>query len=112
MRVSKDIDGPIEFSIGKNAQENFDIIDEAEPRDIWFHVEGESSCHVIAHVSSYILCKKRTSKIIKQGAVLCKQHSRYASSKNLPIIYTFIENVTKTRIPGSVTTENTKRVVI
>ena len=28
----------IEFVVGKNAQENFDIIEEAEPHDIWFHV--------------------------------------------------------------------------
>ena len=38
----------VEYVIGKNAQENFDIIDDAEDHHIWFHVHGHSSSHVIA----------------------------------------------------------------
>ena len=33
--------------IGKNAKENWDIIDMAEPDDIWFHLSYYPSCHLI-----------------------------------------------------------------
>ena len=99
----------VDFSIGGNAAENFDIIDAAEPTDLWFHIENESSCHVIAHLPNDIkLNKKQTNKIIKQGAVLCKQYSRYANQLNVNVIYTKIENVTKTDKVGAVIAVNTK----
>ena len=50
--------------------------------------------------------------IIKQGAILCKQHSKYKSHKNVSIVYTYIKHVTMTNIVGTVTTENTKTIKI
>ena len=38
----------ITFYIGKSAQDNFDIIDNANPNDLWFHLADYSSCHVVA----------------------------------------------------------------
>tara|TARA_B110000091_G_C13767518_1_gene455101 strand:- start:49 stop:399 length:351 start_codon:yes stop_codon:yes gene_type:complete len=101
----------IVYTIGKSAQENFDIIDDAEPTDLWFHVEGHSSSHVIATLEQKY-DRKELKYIVKQGAILCKQHSRYSSNKNVDVIYTFIENVHKTKIPGSVTTSNLKTITI
>ena len=40
----------IDFSVGKNKHDNIDIIRQASPNDIWFHLEEASSCHVIAHL--------------------------------------------------------------
>jgi len=103
----------IQYLIGENAKDNFKIIDLANSNDIWFHVEDKPSCHVIAILSlESSMNKKDLQYIIKQGAVLCKQHSKYASDKNVPIIYTKIENVVKTDTPGMVNVSSTKRVVI
>ena len=51
-------------------------------------------------------------KIAKQGAILCKKHSKYASYTNIPIVYTKIQNVKKTKILGSVITKDTKIIKI
>ncbi len=101
------------YTVGKNSQNNFDIIDAASPSDIWFHIEGESSCHVIASLPLEIkLDKKQLRQIVTQGAVLCKSKSRYKSNKNVSIIYTKVENITKSQPVGTVIAENTKTIVI
>jgi predicted ribosome quality control (RQC) complex YloA/Tae2 family protein len=116
MPISKIIPFPklhidVEYVIGKNAEENFEIIDDAESHHIWFHVKGHSSSHVIAKLDVE-LNKKDFRYIIKQGAVLCKQHSKLKSSKNVEIIYTIIGNITKTDIPGTVITSCEKSIII
>ena len=102
----------ITFSIGKNAIGNFMIIDNSQPSDIWFHIHDKPSCHVIAHISPDFDKKSSEYKhIIKTGAILCKQHSKYKSEK-ISIVYTNVNNVTKTDVPGMVTTSNMKYINI
>ena len=101
----------VEFIVGKSAKENFDIIDAASDHHLWFHVKGSPSSHVIAHIEDNI-DRKNIRYIVKQGAILCKQHSKYASAKNVEVIYTQIRNVEKTGIMGSVSIQNEKTVVI
>jgi len=95
---------PIQFTIGSNAQDNFTIIDNANMTDIWFHVgNNRPSCHVVASIPTNIqIYRKNMRYIIKQGAVLCKQHSKYVSEKNVEIDYTCVKNITKTNIIGTV----------
>jgi predicted ribosome quality control (RQC) complex YloA/Tae2 family protein len=118
------------FKIGKNAVNNFEIIDEADPHDMWFHLKDVSSCHVVASLKNIrytiyddelpnyydidfdTLDKKEKQQIIKQGAMLCKQYSKLKSVKNVEVIYTKIENLEKTDVPGSVLTKNTRVIVI
>lgn len=104
----------ITYTIGKNAADNFAILDLAEPHHIWFHVEGQSSCHVIASIPPSVNSDRKTlSAIVKQGAVLCKQYSRYSGHKNLSISYTTVGNVQKhDRIVGTVLASNCKTVII
>jgi len=103
----------ITYNIGVSAQDNFDLIDASSPQDIWFHVQDLPSCHVVAVIpENEKLDKKKIRAIIKQGAVICKKHSKYASHKNLPIIYTKIEDVQKTGTSGSVLTTNIKTIII
>lgn len=103
----------IVFKIGGNAQENSDLIDSSQPDDIWFHVDNLPSEHVVATISTdKKLDKKQLSKIITQGAVLCKQYSKYASQKNLPIVYTRIKDLLKTEKVGCVIAQNQKVVSI
>ena len=116
MPVQKTVEFPqlqisVDYVVGKNAEENFEIIDEAEDYHIWFHIKNHPSSHVIAKLEDN-LKKKDLRYIIKQGAILCKQHSKLSSSKNVEIIYTQIKNITKTDIPGSVCTQNEKTITI
>ena len=41
--------------IGKNAKENWDIIDNYSQSDIWFHLDNFPSCHVILKTNSFDL---------------------------------------------------------
>jgi predicted ribosome quality control (RQC) complex YloA/Tae2 family protein len=101
----------INYYIGKSAKENFEIIDAAMDHHLWFHVEGEPSGHVIAEMPD-TMNKKYMRYIVKQGAVLCKQHSKYSSQPNCKIVYTNIEYVNKSDKLGSVTISNSKTITI
>jgi hypothetical protein len=58
------------------------------------------------------LDKKQKLQIIKQGALICKQNSKYKSEPNLDIIYTNISNVIKTNVIGQVQALNVKHIII
>lgn len=103
----------IEYYIGENAQDNFDMLDICKHIDIWFHVNKESSCHVIANIpvdAKYN--RNQISKIVTQGAVLCKQHSKMKSCQNVDICYTRLINIVKTHVIGQVITKESKIIVI
>jgi predicted ribosome quality control (RQC) complex YloA/Tae2 family protein len=107
------IKGNVEFIVGANAQENHEIIDAANPNDLWFHVTGHASCHVIGKISKIdSLDKKAISKIAVQGALICKEHSNMKSQKKLSIDYTTISCVTKLEKPGSVSLSSYKIIII
>ena len=107
------LDKTVTFYIGKNAKDNFKIIDICEPDDLWFHIKNESSCHVIALIASIKeMGKKELQEIIKEGSKLCKENTlKVASLKNVAVDYTFLKNVKKTKIIGSVMVENIKTMV-
>ena len=100
-----------EIIIGKNKQDNWTIIDEAASNDIWFHVANGPSCHIILKAKGDTL-KKIPKQVITRCACLCKANSTSKSVNKCEIIYTQIQNITKTNIVGQVTTENTKTIVI
>lgn len=101
------------FYVGQNAQENFDIIDASKSHDLWFHIEAAPSCHVIAELDDpQKYNKKQLHKIAVQGAVLCKQYSRFCSDKNVVIIYCPISCVEKQDMIGSVSVNKYKKIII
>lgn len=103
----------IEYHIGQNAKDNIDILDASHDNDIWFHIDGEASCHVIAKTNDIVTSnKKQMGHIIKHGAVLCKQFSKFKSAKDVPIVYTKVCNVTPTEKIGQVIATNTKTITI
>lgn len=103
----------IEFVVGQNAKDNFEIIDASLPDDMWFHVEGKPSGHVIAKIQEVsTVGKKELAAIVKQGAVLCKSVSKYSTEKNLTIVYTRVKDITKTNVPGSVLLAKQKTIVV
>ena len=101
----------ITFYIGKNQGENFATIDKGAEDDLWFHAKDESSCHVVCVIPDDI-DKKELQYIIKAGALLCKSNTnKLKSLSNVIITYTQIKNITKTKTPGCVLTQNTKTIV-
>ena len=101
----------VTFHIGKSQGENFEVIDKGQPEDLWFHAKDVSSCHVVCEVPEN-LNKKELSYIVTAGALLCKNNTnKLKVLKNVEIIYTKIENVTKTKVPGCVLTQNEKKIV-
>jgi predicted ribosome quality control (RQC) complex YloA/Tae2 family protein len=105
--------GSIDFLVGQNAQENHDLIDGSVEQDVWFHVSGNPSCHVIGKLPQDVhLDKSDLMKIVKQGAVICKSFSKCKSDKNVKIYYTTIKNIKKLKTPGSVSIVNAKSVII
>jgi len=100
------------YKIGTNAQENWDLIDESGEDDLWFHVNGLPSCHVVTSLPNpEKYNRNELAYIAKQGAVLCKQYSKYASQKKLPIIYSKIKDIKKTDVLGSVTTNQNAKLI-
>jgi predicted ribosome quality control (RQC) complex YloA/Tae2 family protein len=103
------LDGDIEYYVGKSASDNFEIIDAANENDIWFHIDGEPSGHVIAKLPENIdFTKKQLRQIITQGGLVCKENSKYKSQKNVDVVYTYVKYVEKTNILGKVSITNHK----
>jgi predicted ribosome quality control (RQC) complex YloA/Tae2 family protein len=107
------INETITYTVGTNAQDNFDIIDAANGSDLWFHVDNLPSCHVVASIpNTEKYNHKEIAYIAKQGACICKQYSKYASQKKLPIIYSKISDITKsTTQVGTVITNSTAKII-
>lgn len=106
------LDRDITFYIGRNKNENFDVINKGKPSDIWFHAHGVSSCHVVAIIPNDI-SKTDRKYIIKAGALLCKKYTNKLSSINgVEIGYTEIENIQKTKTPGCVKISSQKTIKI
>lgn len=97
--------------IGKNAQENWNLIDSSDELDLWFHLEDNPSPHIFLKTNNS--SKNKISKnVLKACAIYCKQHSKLKSNNNVSIIYTEIKNIKKTNIVGSVISSNTKKIII
>ena len=100
----------IVFYVGENASDNFDVIDKGNPNDIWFHVKEFSSCHVLARIPEY-LGKRELKTIVKHGALLCKQNTnKFANVKDVEIMYTQLQNVSKTSKIGCVNVTCSKTI--
>ena len=99
--------------VGTNAKENWALIDSSDKFDLWFHVDGFPSGHVIV---KEILSKNKIAKdfpyeLIIEGAIKCKNQSKLKNEK-CKIVYTTIENVIKGKEIGSVFTKNEKYVIV
>jgi predicted ribosome quality control (RQC) complex YloA/Tae2 family protein len=101
------------FIVGTNKEENQDLINKSQPHDLWFHISNQPSCHVVCKINDNTKSnKKHYNKIIKQGAVCCKSHSKYNSLKNVDITYTTIKQLENTNITGTVIVHNSKNITI
>ncbi|AYV77045.1 MAG: protein of unknown function DUF814 [Barrevirus sp.] len=85
--------------IGQNAIENDNLIKESKETDIWFHISGLPSCHLIIDVSTeYPL----TKQMIYYCANLVKENTKYKNLPKIKVNYCPIKNVSRTKVPGKV----------
>lgn len=101
-----------EITIGKNATENWNIISNSSQNDVWFHLEGMASPHVVLKNYRNDKIKDIPKCVIIRCAYLCKENSKYKNIKKVTVIYTQIKNVSKGDTVGSVFTKNTSELVI
>ena len=66
--------------IGQNKEDNFNIISNSEPENIWFHVDNEPSCHVILKIRMKL--NEIPRQVIKRCAYICKINSKSKTKKN------------------------------
>ncbi len=98
------------IEIGKNKKDNFDIIDASCISDIWFHVVGISSCHVLLKTNENISNIPR--QVIKRCAYLCKINSKAKNLSKCDVSYTTMDNVIKTKNIGEVEVNNYKIISV
>jgi predicted ribosome quality control (RQC) complex YloA/Tae2 family protein len=93
------IEDNIKYKLGKNALENFKLIDDAvESNDNywWFHIDGYPSGHCIIYSENV-----EKHMLIYAGS-LVKENSKQKNNKKVKIIYTQIKNIRKTKTIGQV----------
>jgi predicted ribosome quality control (RQC) complex YloA/Tae2 family protein len=95
------------YWIGRNAQDNWDIIKESEQKWIWIHLDKFPSGHVIICKDSSII----TNEEIIYGCNLCISHSKYKNYKNLSVIYCEINNLMLGSEIGSVYFKSNKKTI-
>ena len=91
-----------EISIGKNKEENWQLIDASQPNDIWFHVDNQPSCHVILKNAENVKLRDIPRQVLKRAAYLCKTNSVAKTQPKCDLIYAAISQITKTNIVGQV----------
>ena len=91
----------IKFLLGQNAEENWNILEEAQKINsdyIWFHLNSFSSPYVIMYCTIDELNSTRKNElndILNFAANLCKQNSKYKYLNQLKIIYTSLKKLSK-----------------
>ena len=111
-----EIEKEIHYLIGTNAYDNFQVLDEALEHDLWFHSKENSSSHVICLMPNDLDLKEKEKEkqlLIKKGAELCVSNTnKLTLLYKVPIIYTEVKNIKKTKIMGLVEVTNYQTIYI
>lgn len=94
------------YWLGKNAQDNWDIIKKAENNWLWFHLDKFSSGHVIICKESSMISDNE----ILYASKLCISNSKYKLINNIGVIYSEINNINIGKEIGSVYFNSNKKV--
>lgn len=97
--------GDIEYdiSIGSNAKENWDLIDNSYLEDLWFHLDEYPSAHVVIKQKTNFPNEiYYSNQIIQIASNYCKSNSKYKNLHKVKIVYTQIKNLKKGKEVGSV----------
>ena len=93
------IENNVMYRLGRNARENFDLIDDADENDIWFHLDDIPSGHCIIKIPKDSCL---TNEIKFFAGNLIKKYSKAKNMKNVQVIFTEVKNVVKTKNLGEV----------
>jgi len=94
------------YWIGKNAQDNWNIIKESESNYLWFHLDKFPSSHII-------ICKNGKNVLDEEILFACKlliENSKYKFN-NIGIVYCTIDNLIFGEEIGSVRFKSNKKVI-
>ena len=96
----------IKIKYGKNAKENWNLIDESSSDDLWFHIDDYPSTHVILEYDENIK-EVELEKYINECVELCVEKTPKIKSyvpkiKSVKVIYSKVENIKKGKSVGEV----------
>lgn len=93
------------YILGENAQDNWNILEKADPNHYFFHLTSFPSPYVI------LLCEETPSiEEITIAAQLCKGNTKYRNLKNLRVDYCPCSNVTKGDKTGEAVFHSVRKV--
>tara|TARA_Y100000022_G_C13226739_1_gene365287 strand:- start:827 stop:1171 length:345 start_codon:yes stop_codon:yes gene_type:complete len=104
----------IQFLLGQNAQENWNILDKAQKINddyVWFHLNSFPSSYVIMYSSIENIHESSLNDYLIYGANLCKQNSKYKNYNDVKICYTSLKKLTKTNKIGEVIVKGKKNII-
>ncbi|KIM25744.1 hypothetical protein M408DRAFT_330953 [Serendipita vermifera MAFF 305830] len=95
--TSNVVDPPVVIYMGRDKEENEDLIKYAWPQDVWFHVDKLSSAHVYVRLPESIPWDNIPAELLVDCAQLVKANSIEGNKKNnLHVVYTPASNLKKT----------------
>jgi len=101
------------FRIGKSAMENSMLVMQSSENDVWFHINGLPSAHLVYfNPKCESLEKLRSQNTIYIMALELKKKSKYSKLNNIEVIYSFVKNVTPTTKPGLVRVKNCLTILV
>jgi len=89
------------YNLGRNAVENFKLIDNSYPDDWWFHLEDYPSGHCVISSNENKLFEC-TDEMKNFAGNLIKQYSKAKNDKKVKIVFTQIKNIVKAKTIGMV----------
>ena len=92
--------------IGQNAQENWNILDEAHEGFWFFHLSAFPSCYVIWECDD----ENPPLEAIKELARICLIHTKHKNAKNIKVDYTQCKNVEKGDVIGEISYVSKRKV--
>jgi len=82
--------------VGKDAKENWDLLDQAHPEHWIFHLADYPSCYVIWENES----KEITKNFAQCAGVICANNTKYRHLSGLKVEYCKVKNAEKGNVMG------------
>jgi len=88
------------IKIGQNKTDNWSLLDSSNPENVWFHVSGAPSSHVV--LATVCNINDIPSRVIYRCAVLCSKRSKSRNERHSFVNYTYMKYVSKGENVGEV----------
>jgi predicted ribosome quality control (RQC) complex YloA/Tae2 family protein len=101
------------YKIGRNAVENTELVLRSSDMDVWFHVNGLPSAHLVYYNPDGLdLIYLRKKGVIYRMALNLKKSSKYHKCNSIEVIYDYIKNIIPLTKPGLVQCNPTGSMII